>query len=185
MNRRTLFGIIFVVAALLKLGDMWGIINLDWLWQHPLSAYFGPLLILYIGIELIISRYEHYRGQWLQRPVPFGDEGKRICCSASFGADEYIFRGEPFRGARLDAFFGGIRLDLREAIISEDEEIDIHTFMGGVELLVPKNINVIVKSHSFIGGVGNETTTNMEKDAHCIHVSASNILGGVNIKNKD
>ncbi len=185
MNRRTIFGIIFIVAALLKLGNMWGIIQLDWLWQHPLSAYFGPLLILYIGVELVISSYEHYHGQWLLRPVPLGEEGKRIRCSASFGADEYIFRGEPFHGARLDAFFGGIRLDLRDASISEDEEIDIHTFMAAVELLVPRSVSVVVKSHNFLGGVGNHTSGSLEKKAPCIHVSASNILGGVNIKNKD
>jgi hypothetical protein len=57
---------------------------------------------------------------------------------------------KPFHGARLDAFCGGIRMDLREAVITEDEEIDIHTFMGGIELLVPVDVNVIVKSRSFI-----------------------------------
>ena len=29
MNRRTIIGIIFVVAALLKLANMWGIIELE------------------------------------------------------------------------------------------------------------------------------------------------------------
>jgi len=40
-------------------------------------------------------------------------------------------------------------MDLREAVITEDEEIDI-PFMGGIELLVPVDVNVIVKSRSFI-----------------------------------
>jgi len=185
MKRRTVIGIIFILAGLLKLASMWNIFQLDWLWQHPLSAYFAPLFILYVGIELIISSYEHYHGQWLQRPLPQGEEGKRMRCAASFGADEYIFRGESFHGARLDAFFGGIRVDLRNAVISEDEEIDIHTFMGGVELLVPDSINVIVKSHSFIGGVGDGTTKSIGKDARCLHITASNFLGGVSVKNKD
>ena len=44
---------------------------------------------------------------------------------------------------------------MRQALISEDEEIDIHTFAGGVELLVPANVNIEAKSRSFIGGVGN------------------------------
>ena len=64
-----------------------------------------------------------------------------------------IYRGEPFHGARLDAFFGGIRMDLRNAAITEDEEIEIHTFFGGIELFVPQTVNVVVKSRSFIGGV--------------------------------
>ena len=61
--------------------------------------------------------------------------------------------GEAFHGARLDAFCGGIRLDLREAVITEDEEIDIRTFCGGIELFVPTMVNVKVKSQSFLGGV--------------------------------
>ena len=90
---------------------------------------------------------------------------------------------KPFHGARLDAFCGGIRMDLREAVITEDEEIDIHTFMGGVELLVPADVNVIVKSRSFIGGVGNDTAMCSDKGAHSLHITASNFFGGVSIKN--
>ena len=73
--------------------------------------------------------------------------------TARTGGDEYVYRGETFHGARLDAFCGGIRMDLREATITEDEEIDIHTFCGGIELFVPNHVNVVVKSRSFIGGV--------------------------------
>ena len=105
MNRRKIIGIIFIVAALLKLADMWGIIHLDW--AHSWTEYFGPVLLLYIGIELLIYNFSHYPSQWLQRPLPLGEDGKRMHCSVNFGADGYIFRGEPFRGARLDAFCGG------------------------------------------------------------------------------
>lgn len=183
MKRRKIIGIIFVVAALLKLADMWDIIELDWLWKQSITAYFGPLLILYIGAELIIDSYSHNHRQWLQRPIPPREEGKRICCYVHYGGDEYIYRGEPFHGARLDAFFGGLRLDLRDAVITEDEEIDVHTFMGGVELYIPKNINVVVKSRSFIGGVDNEADRDVKPNAPCLHVIASNFFGGVSIKN--
>ena len=183
MNRRTIIGIIFVVAALLKLANMWGIIQLNWLWEHPWPEYFAVFLILYIGVELIIYGFSHDSGQWLQRPLPLGDNGKRMCCSASFGADEYTFDGEPFHGVRLDALFGGIRMDLRKAVITEDEEIDIHTFCGGIELFVPTHVNVIVKSRSFIGGVGNHATHTADPKAPTIHIVASNFLGGVDVKN--
>ena len=145
MNRRTIIGIIFIVAALLRLADMWGIVQLNW--DHSWTEYFGPVLLLYVGIEMLIYSLSHNPSQWLQRPLPNGEDGKRMCCSVRFGADEYVYRGEPFRGARLDALCGGLRLDMRQALISEDEEIDIHTFLGGVEILVPANVNVIVNSH--------------------------------------
>ena len=183
MKRRTIVGIIFIVAALLKLADMWGIWRFDWMWQQPWPTYFGVFLVLYIGVELVISSYRHHPEQWLQRPVPPAEEGKRICCSVRYGGDEYIYKGEPFHGARLNAFCGGLRLDLRQAAITEDEEIDVHTFMGGVELLVPDEVNVVTKSRSFIGGVSNGTDRSVKSGAHCLHVIASNFLGGVSIRN--
>jgi len=110
-------------------------------------------------------------------------EGKRLKMAASMGGDEYIYNGERFHGADIDATFGGIRLDLRGAEITEDEEIDIHTFMGGVEVYVPAGVNVVVKSRSFIGGLSNETSRVQNKGQKTLHISASNILGGVRIMN--
>ncbi len=180
MTRRTIIGIIFILAALLRLADMWGIFELNW--DHSWTEYFGPVLLLYVGVELLIYSFNKNPSQWLQRPVPQGEDGKRICCAVRFGADEYVYRGETFHGARLDAFCGGLRLDLREAVISEDEEIDIHTFLGGVELFVPDNVNIVVNSHSFIGGVGNETSGHITPDAPNLHIVASNFFGGVTVK---
>jgi predicted membrane protein len=73
---------------------------------------------------------------------------------------------------------------LRNAVITEDEEIEIHTFCGGVELFVPQTVNVMIKSRSFIGSVGNHASRNVDKETPCLHIIADNFLGGVDIKNK-
>ena len=176
MKPRTIIGIVFIVASLTKLATIWGII--EWSWfarvsEEPRVTYFCIGMLIYVGVSLIIDSYRRDPDQWLQRPLPIGEDGKRICCSVR----------EPFHGARLDAFFGGIRMDLRNAAITEDEEIEIHTFFGGIELFVPQTVNVLVKSRSFIGGVGNHASRTAEKDAHCLHIIADNFIGGVDIKN--
>lgn len=74
-------------------------------------------------------------------------------------------------------------MDLRGAVITEDEEIEIHTFFGGIELFVPPTVNVVVKSRSFIGGVGNHAQRIEGKEVPCLHVIADNFIGGVDIKN--
>ena len=183
MKARTIIGILLIVAGVWKLANMWGLIENDWLWNQPWTAYVAPALLLYVGEKTIVNSYRRDPDQWLQRPLPIGEDGKRICCSVHYGGDEYVYRGEPFHGARLDAFCGGIRMDLREAVITEDEEIDIHTFCGGIELYVPAHVNIVVKSRSFIGGVGNGATRNAAPQAPTIHIVASNFCGGVDIKN--
>ena len=129
--------------------------------------------MLYVGVNLIIDSYRRDPDQWLQRSLPIGEDGKRICCSVHYGGDEYVYRGETFHGARLNAFCGGIRMDMREAVITEDEEIDIHTFCGGIEIFVPTTI----------GGVGNHAMHTADPKAPTLHIVASNFLGGVDIKN--
>ena len=185
MKPRTIIGILLIVAGTWKLTNMWGIIENDWLWRQPWTTYIAPAALVYLGAWVIVNSYRRDPDQWLQRPLPIGEDGKRICCSVHYGGDEYIYRGEPFHGARLDAFCGGIRMDLRNATITEDEEIDIHTFMGGIELIVPADVNVIVKSRSFIGGVGNDTVMCSDKGAHNLHITASNFFGGVSVKNEE
>ena len=188
MKPRTIIGIIFIVASLLKLATIWGFIHWSWFAQvteQPWTTYFCIFVVLYVGVHLIIDSYRRDPDQWLQRPLPIGEDGKRICCSVHYGGDEYVYRGEAFHGARLDAFCGGIRMDLREAVITEDEEIDIHTFCGGIELFVPTHVNVVVKSRSFIGGVGNHATYTADPKAPTIHIVASNFFGGVDVKNRE
>ena len=183
MKPRTIIGILLIVAGAWKLANLWGIIENDWLWRQSWTVYIAPVLLLYVGAMTIVDSYRHNPDQWLRRPLPIGEDGKRICCSVHYGGDEYVYHGEIFHGARLDAFCGGIRMDLREAVISEDEEIDIHTFCGGIELIVPTTVNVDAKSQSFIGGVGNHATHTADPKAPTIHIVASNFLGGVDIKN--
>ncbi|MBR5688269.1 MAG: hypothetical protein IKX36_09975 [Prevotella sp.] len=182
MTKRTIIGIILIVAALLQLANLWNIIQWEWLWRQPWTSYIAPTLLLYVGVTLLISSFRHHRDQWLQRPVPQGDEGKRIRCSVRFGGDEYIYHGETFHGAQLDTLCGGLRLDLRDAVITEDEAIDIQTVFGGIEIFVPRNVNVKVKSRSLFGGVGNEAINLAEKDTPCLHIVVRNYFGGVSIK---
>ena len=180
-------GIVMVVGFSLKLAVMLGLIHLNWLENESsdsLELYLALFILLYVGCWLIIDGFRNDHDQWLQRPLPLNEDGKRISCSASFGGDEYIYNGETFHGARLEATFGGIRLDLRNAVINEDEEIDIRTCFGGVELFVPPTINIEVKSRSFFGGVGNEAIKSTDPKAPCLHIIASNIFGGVAIKNE-
>ena len=183
MKTKTIIGIVLIVAGAWKLANLCGITENDWLWCQPWTAYVAPALLLYVGASIIIDSYRRAPDQWLQRPLPIGKDGKRICCSVHYGGDEYVYRGEAFHGAHLDAFCGGIRMDLREAVITEDEEIDIHTFCGGIELFVPTHVNVVVKSRSFIGGVSNHATRNADPKAPTIHIVVSNFFGGVDVKN--
>lgn len=182
MKIRSIVGLALAVFACFKIVDLLGAWHFEWLFNQPWTEYIAPCIMFYVGVGMFFSGLFHDHDQWLSRTIPDTEEGKRIHCSVSFGGDEYVYNGEHFHGATLDATFGGIRIDLRNAVIDEDEEIDIRTCFGGVELYVPANVNVKVKSRSFFGGVGNKTFRPERQDIPTVFIVASNTFGGVDIK---
>ena len=78
MRTGTIIGIIFIVGALLKLAAIWNIISLQWLSNQPWTSYILPCILLYIGASLVVKSFCKDRDQWLRRPIPDQEEGRRI-----------------------------------------------------------------------------------------------------------
>lgn len=85
-------------------------------------------------------------------------------------------------GTDLTAVFGGVDCDLRKAIISSDKVINATAVFGGIDIFVPDNVKVKVKSTSIFGGVTDKNSHSLKEDAHTIYINASCIFGGVEIK---
>lgn len=100
--------------------------------------------------------------------------------SATFSGQNLDFSKEEFTGTKLDAVFGGIKCDLRNAIINDDVVIEASAIFGGITILVPKDFNVKVTSTSIFGGVDGKSK--MDKPGKTIYVNATCLFGGVEIK---
>jgi predicted membrane protein len=183
MKTKSVIGLVLAVFAALKLFDLFGWWHFDWLYMQPWTEYVAPFAMLYFGLEMLFYNISRDRDHWLSRAIPEVEEGKRIHCAVSYGGDEYVYNGEHFHGATLDAAFGGICMDLRQAVIDEDEEIDTRTLFGGIVLYVPTNVNVVVRSRSFFGGVGNHTFNRENQNLPTLYIVASNMFGGVHVEN--
>ena len=58
MKIKTFFGIIFIVASLIKLATLLHLIHISWLERvsdDPESVYFAPILLIFIGSSFIID----------------------------------------------------------------------------------------------------------------------------------
>ena len=100
--------------------------------------------------------------------------------SVTFSGQNLDFSKEEFTGTKLDAVFGGIKCDLRNAIINDDVVIEASAIFGGITILVPKDVNVKVTSTSIFGGVDGKSK--MDKPGKTIYVNATCLFGGVEIK---
>lgn len=100
---------------------------------------------------------------------------------ATFSGQEIHPRGDEFKGASLNAIFGGIDLNLSEAQIQKDTLINITSVFGGVDIKVPANVNVKVQGTSIFGGVDNKVKKYTE-NLPTIYVKAFCLFGGADIK---
>ena len=58
MKIKTIFGIIFIVASLIKLASLLHLIHVSWLERvsdDPDSVYFAPILLIFIGSSFILD----------------------------------------------------------------------------------------------------------------------------------
>ena len=92
--------------------------------------------------------------------------------------------GEKFEKANLDTVFGAIKLDLRDADLKSETYIKASAIFAGITILVPKDVEVKIKSTPIFGGVTSEgfdekTNKNAKKT---IYVDGFALFGGIEIK---
>lgn len=141
-----------------------------------------PAILIIIGVSLI---FKDAFGSKINEEIKKLNESKTkdggYC--ATFSGQNIKFDGEKFNGTDLNAIFGGIKCDLKNAIIENDVVINTSSIFGGTEIYIPENVKVKVKSTSIFGGVDEKKQNKIENtDAHTIYINATCLFGGVEIK---
>ncbi len=152
------------------------IISFDMLWK-----LIAPVIIIFIGIKLIYTGVVGNRSTEVLRKIK--EKGGRINNTAAvFSSAVVNFDGETFSGAEFNAVFGGIKCDLRNAIIEQDCVINGSAIFGGIDILVPENVNVKIYSNSVFGGVEDKRHYRFKGEGPTLYINATCMFGGVDLK---
>ena len=140
-----------------------------------------PFIIVMIGIKLIIGSFSNAKIEKVLKENN-QDKGslKHIC--ATFSGQDINYNQQEFDGIELTAVFGGIKCDLRNATFKNDSVINVTSIFGGVDILIPDNVNIKVSSTSIFGGVDSKKDFNSKDNKVTIYVNATCLFGGVDIK---
>lgn len=145
------------------------VLTWDIIWKLTL-----PIIIVYAGFSIIFKGTKN-------RPN-IKTEGYKGEYSAIFSGQKEDFINQEFTGATADAVFGGVELNLKGAIIKEDVEIKISAIFGGVDIIVPANVNVKVNNTGIFGGVDNKVKNDTTEGIKTIYINSFCLFGGVDIK---
>lgn len=169
-----IIGLLIGVALLL---NAQGIISFDIIWK--LAA---PLILVIIGLSIILKGNKDSKTNVVIKKINSNDNDKTSVCS-TFSSQNIKLNKEKINNLELNAIFGGIEYDLRNGVIKEDIVINATAIFGGIDIIVPDDVNVKIKSTSIFGGASNKKQLMDDKEKkHTIYINASCVFGGVDIK---
>ena len=111
-------------------------------------------------------------------------DGEKVVCSAVFAGRDIRVDNSCFDGADLSALFGGIDLNLKNAIIQKNVTIEVKAIFGGIDILMPSNVRVVVDVTPILGGVENGTRTPLGADENTptVFIKGTCLFGGLEVK---
>ena len=177
-----LIGIAIGVALLLMQQN---VIDFELIWKLWL-----PILLVCIGVGFIFSNKgkPDYSDEiaTLCKEVDSDEtlKDKKINGFAAFSGSKYKADGENFVGGDLTAVFGGLNYDFRNSVFTGKTVLNVSAIFGGIDLFLPENVIVKIKSTSIFGGVEDKrkSAQSTAEDAPVVYVNALAMFGGVDIK---
>ena len=167
--------ICLVIGIFLLLGSL-DVFDFDILWEILL-----PVIVVIIGLSLIFGNKAKTT---VKEKIDNTDFSNVEVITATFGEQNINKAGEKFEKANLDAVFGSIKLDLRDADLKNETFIKASAIFAGITILVPKDVEVKIKSTPIFGGVTSECLDEkINKNAKkTIYVDGFALFGGIEIK---
>lgn len=163
-----------LVIGLLLLFSAWGIFPSGFIFKM-----FFPIMLVVIGFNLVFkdsmqkNKFKASSNVQYQQDMPD--------YVAIFSGQKITCDNEAFTGANMNAIFGGIDLNLRNAYLQEDIVVNCTAVFGGIDIFIPKGINVKVSCVPIFGGVSNRCRNNID-GAPTLFINATCMFGGIDIK---
>lgn len=163
----TLIGVVMLLAAR-------NLIDFTIVWK-----LLFPSILVVFGISLV---FKGFTGRDIKDKIKnIKIDNKDILHIDAVFSQEKMKIEEEFRGSELNAVFGNLDLNLKNAKLKNDAFISASSIFGGITLYLPENVNLVVNSTNIFGGIDNKYIK--KSDAKItIYITATCLFGGIEIK---
>lgn len=166
-----IIGIMLLLAQYVKFNfNYWGLIV--------------PVILIIVGLKIVFQGMGRNLLPMENKTYIEGQSGyntNRKEYNAVFASNN-IRITDQFIGTSLNAVFGGISIDLRDAIIDSDVEITATAVFAGIDIYVPRGVQVRVNNIPVFGGVSDKSLQATGPDVHTIYLNSTTMFGGIDIK---
>lgn len=167
-------GLFFILLGIVLLGRKVADVNV--------LEYFWPLLIIIIGLLFIFKKRKTRRFDW-RRKV----ESKNILKNTSvFSGSNIRSNSQSFEGGEVTAVFGGSKINLQDAHLTEKgAHLELNAVFGGITLILPHDMRIEISGTPLFGGWEDKTNGRFhgEEKGPTLHITCNPLFGGIEIKN--
>lgn len=164
---------------LIAVGGFFLLGNLDVI-RGRVWLYFWPLLIIAAGLWIIFR--PRFRPAIHAKAPELAEKDIDLFMVLSGGKRQV--ESKEFKGGKASVLLGGIELDFTQAQLAGNQAtLELTAILGGIDIWVPREWEVVVDSSAFLGGVEDKhrpTSTGEKKPT--LFIKATAILGGIDIK---
>ena len=166
-----LIGLVIGICLLLGCID---IIEFTLIWKLMV-----PAILVMIGLSFIFKDTLNSKIKKEIKKINKTEQKEYCSC---FSGQTIDFNNEEFKGCTISAIFGGVKCDLKNAIIKNDVVINATSIFGGITIYVPENVNVKISATSIFGGVSDERKNKTKNNEYTIYINTTSMFGGIEIK---
>ncbi len=179
------FGGVLVILGVLFQLDALNIARFTW-------GEIWPMVIIGVGILVMWSSLQARKLSTFVGKIaaaPQGDPRTTLNEVAVFGSIERRINTQDFQGGNINAIFGSVELDLRDATILQDEvTLEINSVFGSVELRVPDAWQISSRGHAAFGSFEDDTKNYRTENSaiptrKLLILTGAAVFGSVQIKN--
>ena len=173
----------FLAAGVILLLAAQNVFTYDVAWKVILAVF-----LVIAGLTLIIKSLFHNKNdqEVAKKIAETEKDGKTMDSQmAIFSGSDRTYKDEVFQGSNLAAVFGGAKLNLKHAKFDKDTVIKAFTLFGGIDIIVPDDVKVKLKSGFIFGGFSDDRKNATDKGKYTIYIDAAGGFGGVTITDKD
>lgn len=146
------------------------------------------LVAIVVGIGILFSRKGFFSNNAPERETikeirNVNQDGRQIRqINVSFGKRIYEFAGQQFEGADVQASFGFVSLDLRNADILDGAVLNIECSFGGMEIRIGGDVCVKQALNTSFGGVEDNHAVMSANGTKTLYIKGRCNFGGIEIK---
>lgn len=180
-DKEKISSLMFLVVGVILLLAAQNVFSYDTAWKVIVAV-----ILLAVGIGVIAKGI--FRGKSdkeIEKKVHDLSDGKAMDSQvAIFSGSDRVYNDEVFSGSNLVAVFGGVDLDLRNAKFTKEVVIKAFCLFGGIDIIVPEDMQVKIKSGFIFGGASDERKGDASKGKHTIYIDAVGGFGGISVTDK-